>query len=352
MFEFYNLAEEMIFIFQNGRLIFANESALHFLQSYFHVIEGKTYDCFFQTPPTEGEQDLHFVNGAVVRCECTPFTNDGETFLLIHQVAQKKEQEIQITTPKTLYDPHMLGRRAVQASSLADSIQTILSSVKHLMKTEGIQLKMKEELQVISQKADEIYRKTNDMLEEYETLHLDMLFSYFDMREVVQNICQQMEEYIQLEKLAVSLTCSAREGSCLVLADQQQVARALTGLISNLLRYLDAYERKGKLNIKVYAVKDQVEIVMEDNGKRSEDMLERLTYNDVTSIPSQDILTMQVIHSLLEKNKGALYMESHSGVGVRYIVRFPLTTRSGFCEKEREVDYRTIVFEEMRRLFS
>lgn len=353
MFEFYNHVKEITLIFQNGRLIFANESALHFFHCYFHTIEGKPIAFFFQNSLSEGTETLSLCSGGSLTCECKRFVQDGMEFLLIHQTAENEQEgEIRLTTPKAMYDPLMIGKAAVMAQSITDSIQNIIESADHLLREEHIQLKMREELQEISKNAGDVYRKTKKMLEEYETLSLNQepLVSCFDLKEAVGKSCRRIEEYLILEKLPVNLRFSSRDPACLILADKQQVIKAVTGLIAGSVRYLTDHEEKGRINVKAYAEQNFGKVIIEDNAKEPSSILEKLAYADTfpLSIPSdREVLSLQMLNSLIEKNNGSIHLSKNKGIGMRYTIRFPLTDKNRFSEKEKEVDYKSIICNEM-----
>lgn len=358
MFEFYNHVKEITLIFQNGRLIFANESALHFFNCYFHTIEGKSIAFFFRDCLSEGTQTLSLCSGGSLTCECKRIVQGEKEFLLLHQVSETVEaDEMRLTTPKAMYDPLMIGKAAVMTQSIADPIQNIIEAAEHLLREEKIQLKMREELQQISKNAGDVYRRTKRMLEEYETLSLNQepSVSCFDLKEAVEKSCHRIEEYLILEKLPVKLSFSSRESACLILADKQQIVKAVTGLIAGSVRYLSDHVEKGRINVKVYAEQDSGKVIIEDNAKDPDSLLEKLAYADTfpLSVSSdREVLSLQMINSMVEKNNGDIYLSKNKGIGMRYTVRFPLTEKNRFSEKEKELDYSSIICHEMEFFLS
>lgn len=349
MFEFYNHVKEITLIFQEGRLIFANESALHFFNCYFHTIEGKPISFFFQNHFAEGTETLSLCGGGTLTCECKHFSQDGKEFCLFHQLPEQGEtEEMLLTTPKALYDPLMIGKAAIMTQSIADPIQNIIESAEHLLRQEPAQLKLREELLEISKNAEDIYRKTKRMLEEYATLtlHQERCVSCFDLREAVQQVCRRIEEYLILEKLPVKIHFSSRDSVCLILADKQQVMKAITGLVSGMVRYLTDHEEKGRINVKVYAEQNWGNVVLEDNAKETDSILEKLAYTDTLS-SDRHVMGLQMMNSLIENNNGSVSLSKSKGIGMRYTVRFPLTDKNRFAEKERDVNVKEIVFHEM-----
>ena len=357
MFEFYNHVKEITLIFQNGRLIFANESALHFFNCYFHTIEGKPFSFFFPNGLSEGKTELTLGGGSLT-CECKRLIQGGEEILLVQQTsASVQEEEIRLTTSKAMYDPLAIGKAAVMVQSITDPLQNIMESTEHLLRANNIQLKMREELQEISKNADIVYRKTKRMLEEYETLSLNQEPSVycFDLKDAAEKACRRIEEYLTLERLPVKLRFSSRPSSCLILADKQQVVKAVTGLIAGSVRYLTDHEENGRINVKAYAEENVGKVVIEDNVKETDNLFEKLAYADMYSLsmPSdREVLSLQMINSLVEKNNGNIHLAKNKGIGMRYTIRFPLTDKNRFFEKEKEVDYKSIIFHEMEYYLS
>ncbi len=353
MFEFYNTAKEITLIFKDGRLIYANESALHFFGSYFHVLEGKPLDFFFESSSFSGEETLILSNGTTMVCDCHPITINGGEFLLIQQHSGSSyPAEIKLQTPTVLYDPLALGKSTVMMQSITDSLQNILQSTQHLMQTETAQLTLKEELEEISRSANDIYRKTQYMVDEYKSLQLvqNKVVSCFDLKEAIQKSCQTIEEYIELEKLPVDLHFSGRKQDCYVLADKEQLVKAFGGLIACLVRYLVDHELQGKLNVKCYATAEYAQIVIEDNAKMPDDIFAKFAYTDgfqLFPLQDQKLLSMQAINSLIENNHGSIHCLLNPGVGMRYTIRFPLANPKYFTEKEREVDIAAVTSREM-----
>lgn len=358
MFEFYNHVKEITLIFQNGRLIFANESALHFFNCYFHTIEEKPLAFFFPNGLPEGKTELALRGGGSLTCECKRLVQGGEEILLVQQTSDSvQEGEIRLTTSKAMYDPLMIGKTAIMTQSITEPLQNIMEAAEHLLKEADIQLKMREELQDISKNAGIVYHKTKRMLEEYETLSLNQEPSVccFDLKDAVEKACRRIEEYLILERLPVKLRFSSRTSSCLILADKQQIVKAVTGLIAGSVRYLTDHEEKGRINVKAYAEENAGKVVIEDNAKETDSLFEKLAYADMFSLsmPSdREVLSLQMIHSMVEKNNGTIYLAKNKGIGMRYTIQFPLTDKNRFFEKEKEVDYKAIIFHEMEYYLS
>ncbi len=358
MFEFYNAVKAITLIFQESRLIYANESALHFFGSYFHVLEGKPLEFFFQNTSFDGEEVLTFYNGITMVCNCHTIQKNGGEFLVIQQsLAPVHPFEVKLQTPTVLYDPLALGKSTVMMQSITDSLQNILQSTQHLMQTEDAQLKLKEELAEISRNASEIYRKTKYMVDEYTSLQLaqNKVVSCFDLKEAIRKSCHTIEEYIELEKLPVTLRFSGRQQDCFVLADKEQLIKAFGGLIACLVRYLVDHELHGKLNVKCYGTAEYAQIVIEDNAKMPTNIFEAFSYTDSFQLlpsPDQKLLSIQAINSLIENNHGSIHCLLNPGVGMRYTIRFPLANPKRFSEKEKEVDIAAIISREMEFFLS
>ncbi len=358
MFEFYHSAKEITLVFQDGRLIYANESALHFFGSYFHVLKGKPLDFFFQTSSFDGEEVVTLANGTTMVCNCHTISKDGGTFLVIQQsLAPVQPLEIKLQTPNVLYDPLALGKSTVMIQSITESLQNILQSTHSLMQTEGASLKLQEGLQEISRNADEIYQKTKYMMDEYVSLQLDQtrVVSCFDLKDAVRDSCKAIEEYIALEKLPVTLHFSGRKQDCFVLADKEELMKAFGGFFACLVRYLIDHELHGKLNVKCYGTGEEALVIIEDNAKMPVNVFETFSYTDSFQFLSpQDpvLLSMQSINSLIESNHGSIHCLLNPGVGMRYTIRFPLTKPKRFREKEKEIDIRSIIFHEMEFFLS
>ena len=352
MFEYYNHVKEITLIFQNGRLIFANESACHFLNCYFHSIEGKEPGYLIKSGSLENDGILQFQNGICLDCVCRNFEEDGGNFLLIRQKGMGTEKEIKLTTPKALYDPLMLGKAAIMTQRIAAPIQNILDSIDHLIKESDGNLKLKEELQEISKNVGDVYGKTKYLLEEYQTLtmDLDQTVYCFDLTEAAEVACRKIQEYLELKKLPVKVSFSSRGGPIMILADKGQIVRVITGLIANTAGYLASRQRQGKVNLKVIADSSSAAVVIEDNSKDCLQLMDKLAYAEAFSILEEggrEVMSLQMVNSLIEKNNGTLNITNRKGIGIRYTLRFPLTGQNGFMEREKELDYDSIISHEM-----
>ena len=147
------------------------------------------------------------------------------------------------------------------------------------------------------------------------------------VRDELVDLDQKIREVLILfentNNVSVSFT-SSNESSIRVLADKDQLSRAVINLIKNGIQAIPR-NRKGVLKVESYRDKDYAYISVNDNGSGiSLELQDKLFEPSFTTKSSGMGLGLAITKKIIENFKGEIWFQPNQEEGTTFFVKLPL----------------------------
>lgn len=198
---------------------------------------------------------------------------------------------------------------------------------------------MMEAFEVMIRSNKNLLQMVNTLLEVYrhDAGSKTLTFSPVDLREVVQEVVQELEPLVQAQNLSLQVEVpSESETSALntvVLGDRLELRRVLTNLVGNAIKFTDT----GSITIRLFGgTSDEVDgdqspnwlrLEVEDTGSGipPEDqagLFERFRQGDHKRAGSG--LGLYLSRRIVEAHRGSIRVQSQVGLGSKFTIRLPM----------------------------
>ncbi len=198
---------------------------------------------------------------------------------------------------------------------------------------------MTEAFEVMIRSNKNLLQMVNTLLEVYrhDAGSKTLTFSPVDLREVVQEVVQELEPLVQAQNLSLQVEVpSVSETSALntvVLGDRLELRRVLTNLVGNAIKFTDT----GSITIRLFGgTSDEVDgdqspnwlrLEVEDTGSGipPEDqagLFERFRQGDHKRAGSG--LGLYLSRRIVEAHRGSIRVQSQVGLGSKFTIRLPM----------------------------
>ncbi|XQQ06686.1 MAG: hybrid sensor histidine kinase/response regulator [Leptolyngbya sp. IPPAS B-1204] len=198
---------------------------------------------------------------------------------------------------------------------------------------------MTEAFEVMIRSNKNLLQMVNTLLEVYrhDAGSKTLTFSPVDLREVVQEVVQELEPLVQAQNLSLQVEVSpVSETSALntvVLGDRLELRRVLTNLVGNAIKFTDT----GSITIRLFGgTSDEVDgdqspnwlrLEVEDTGSGipPEDqagLFERFRQGDHKRAGSG--LGLYLSRRIVEAHRGSIRVQSQVGQGSKFTIRLPM----------------------------
>ncbi len=196
--------------------------------------------------------------------------------------------------------------------------------------------KMDKYIRTIYNKANEMDRLINELTyySKIDTNRMPYTFTKINVNAYFEDCREELE--LELERENVGFTYSCRvDGSILIIADAQQLRRAIQNIINNSVKYMDKSERW--IAMRISDAGDFIKVEIEDNGrgiakKDQSRVFERFYRTDASrnSTRGGSGIGLSIVKKILEDHGGKIWAGGEEGVG---------TTMSFILRKYQEVTY-------------
>ena len=221
-------------------------------------------------------------------------------------------------------------------SAVSHELRTPLTSIKGyaaiLMagKLGAVPESVKERLEKINKHSDSLTQLVNNLLDisRIESGRVGMKLEKLNLQEVVNEVADMMAPPMKEKKIQLVLEMPKEVLGCQ--ADKTQINRVLTNLLGNAIKFTP---EKGKIEIKVKAVKDFLQIDVRDSGVGIAE--ENLTHifdefyrvdNEINQKVKGTGLGLSLVKRIVEAHKGKVWANSKLGKGTTFSFTLPKTT--------------------------
>lgn len=238
----------------------------------------------------------------------------------LFKYANKKEQEIDKLKELEAFRKEFLADISHELKTPIFSAQGFVSTLQDGA-IDDVEVRDRF-LSKASKSLDELDRLVHDLLSisQLETGEFILNVEVFDVRNVIQNIFEQLE--VKAKKKNVSLSVECKKGSVLVDADRIRIEQVLKNLIVNALNY--GFE-KGTVIVAIKELKDKVEISVTDNGPgislEHQDKIFRRFYR-IDKSRSKEMggtgLGLSIVRHIVEAHDSKINLVSKVGKGTTF----------------------------------
>jgi signal transduction histidine kinase len=196
--------------------------------------------------------------------------------------------------------------------------------------------KMNKYIRTIYNKTNEMDRLINELTyySKIDTNRMPYTFTKIDVNDYFNDCADELELELERENVRFNYTNELKDNA-LIIADAEQLRRAIHNIVNNSVKYMDKPERKIELRLKDAG--DFVQIEIEDNGKGiakkdQSRIFDRFYRTDASrnSTRGGSGIGLSIVRKILEDHGGKVWAGGEEGVGT--IISFVL-------RKYQEVTY-------------
>ena len=196
--------------------------------------------------------------------------------------------------------------------------------------------KMNKYIRTIYNKTNEMDRLINELTyySKIDTNRMPYTFTKIDVNDYFNDCADELELELERENVRFNYTNELKDNA-LIIADAEQLRRAIHNIVNNSVKYMDKPERKIELRVKDAG--DFVQIEIEDNGKGiakkdQSRIFDRFYRTDASrnSTRGGSGIGLSIVRKILEDHGGKVWAGGEEGVGT--IISFVL-------RKYQEVTY-------------
>lgn len=335
MFDVYNNIREMAFAFENNRMVYANEAAQYYFNTYVYLLMGNELETFFEwesvsyiTKKLELKENfkssLKLCGGRELDFSARHMKDGyGREYVLFVQKNGKEdiaENIARVASPRSLYDPLMMGKGDMYINELTRLAQQALCSVSSLKGSAVIQRNnsLFDEVLKLSDNINALLNRATYIVKEITSPESRFVItkSVFSLNEMLETISRRVTEYIKLENLNIKFQYTSRTQSTMISGNYHTLIKAVTGLIHIAIKYVLASGRNGRIGIGLKEKDSNAVIEISDNGIG----LSKETFSyinegetDISTLGAQnkkEFLNLQRISDDIKLHNGMLFLEN------------------------------------------
>lgn len=356
MFEIFDNINKMTLIFNEDKLVYANETALYFFQSYQATLIDKSLYDFFERKDADKikktavlnkivRKKLLLKNGKSYDFNLRLFEEVGREYLLI-QADSKSEMSIQekfrkVTAPKCTYDPFMLGKANIMNYELLKPYSELtyaLESIKE--KSDNVS----EDIVNIQKMLDNFYEKSkffiNDLASSESKYNITK--SVIDLDDMLVKATHRLNEYFICEDVNCEIIYeSFKKTKVIICGDLKKLLNAVMGAASMLAGIAFGKKKKAIIDIKLKKDKENAYVYLSCKAiKFTKKVCNALVDSDIfvvdidKNITDKTVMNMQLINSYIELNDGGMLFKNDDKEGACICISLPVTSaRYSVCEE-------------------
>lgn len=217
-------------------------------------------------------------------------------------------------------------------SNISHDLKTPLTTIRGYVEglIDGVadtQEKQDHYCRTILNKTNEMTRLLNELTlySQIDTNRIPYNFNKINVAEYFGNFVDDLIVELEEKNIVIRYEDFAQK-DIIIIADPEQLARVLTNIISNTIKYLD--KPVGRLDIRIKDVGDFIQVEIEDNGRgiATKDLpyvFERFYRADASrnSASGGSGIGLSIVKKIIEDHGGKIWATSKEGVGtVMYFV--------------------------------
>ena len=265
--------------------------------------------------------DVSLIEGSSYRNQ--PITTDIETLTKeVKKFAVDKKVEIETLKIREEYRKEFLGNVSHELKTPLFTIQGyLLTLIDGAVDDIVVRDKYLDRAEKGVERLIHIV-KDLDMITKFEAGSLNIVYSSFDILELVQNVFDLLE--MKAAKKSITLTFDMKHSEQIwVYADKEKVEQVVTNLVVNSIKY---GKTDGTTEVSIeHFVKNKVMVRVTDNGEGIERhhiqrLFERFYRVDKSGARSEggSGLGLSIVKHIIEAHNEKIYLESEFGVGSEF----------------------------------
>ena len=158
-----------------------------------------------------------------------------------------------------------------------------------------------------------------------------------DLCEVVKIAVEELQPLAEKKSIRVQCQCDSK-GRCAALGDRKIVARVLTNLIDNAIKYVEA-DHHGIVQVRVTVAGAIVRITIQDNGPGIDPALLDDVFQPFRRASAGTAgtgLGLSIVRRYVTAMGGRVWLESDGNTGAMAVVELPLAERVDHTGKDRQ----------------
>ena len=344
MWKIFDNITEKTLVFYNDNLIYANISALQFLNSYMVSLTDKTIKDLFTKDSADvvlqnSEENIEFdavlsfkkVKG--INFKVKIYHENGEKYIIIQEKSSNKKQAetefARIIAPKSIYDPLRIGKASIINYELTDPYMKISEILKNAINTSEDTTKLKEASVLL----DRLFEKTKMSINELADFDekYGLVKSEFGVSDLVSKIATRMNSYFLMENINAEIEFTRlKKHDAVVCADYLKVANSIITLISLLIDILSKKRKKAQVKLEVIKedgycfikiIASDVQItkkVYDELIKKNKEIINLSRYNE-----NKITMNIHIASSYIELNGGELFVKRDKTDGTIMSIKLP-----------------------------
>lgn len=359
MFEIFEHINELVLVFKDNKLTYANETALVHLKCMRETICEKDIKFFYDEKYVEKmllrletEKDFKMsmkqIGKRPIQYRIREIIDSyNEKYIMMQAIRPNEIKTLdfeKIVAPRITYDPLMAGK----ASILNYEITEPYMELKYMIDTLINENKDNYTLKETAEKLDDYYSKTRqcvDRLMDIESRY-DISRSLFSVHDLLLKIKTKLNNYFKIENIKAEINYrSCKYGEPVICADFYSLSKVIVTLITHLTKNHIVKNKYAKVNLTLKKDDKYAYIYI----KGVDIIISKKTYNDIISKDIEIIspeshhtekltVNLQMISTFVGLNGGELMIKRNIKTGTEILLKFPLAKKRYFvCEVNREL---------------
>lgn len=354
MFEIFSGIKELTIIFSDDKLIYANEAAQYYYNSYIYTLEGADISGFFDRKSLEEisgklNKKEEFVSRLTlyggeekvftVRFLKDDFGRDAVAFFESDQREKLSKSILKASaSPESMYDPLQVGKGEIYINDIRKIAEAISESIAFLYDSAVIRRNRSlcNEVEKMSGNFEFLVSRVQKYIRELSAPESDLVIarSVFTLNDMLDKLVKRTDNYIKIENLDISLKYTQRESDIRISGAYFNLLKAVAGLLHNAIEYVLASGRRGRISLSLKTEGNYAVIEISDNGIGLSEKTFDLINNeekDISGLSGDDkssVLNYEVISLYIRMNNGSLILENRKDKGSVARVKLPLISES------------------------
>ena len=231
MFEILSGLKEMAIVFCEDKLIYANEAAQYYFNSYIYTLTGADISSFFSKesynfllPKLKDNTDFTTkltLYGGEEKTFSVKFIKDDfeRDTVAFFETCKGEELNKNIlrasANPKSVYDPLSVGKGEIYSNDIGKIAETVYASASRLTSSAVIKRNRSlcDEVEKLVYNLNFLVERAKKYIKELSSPEGDLIIAkrVFSLNEMLKNLLKRTENYIKIENLDITVSYTERE---------------------------------------------------------------------------------------------------------------------------------------------